>query len=467
MTFMADHSLRPNILLLMADEHRADVAGFAGDGVVRTPTLDWLAGSGVVFRNAYTPSPICIPGRQAVLSGQLPRTNGCERWAEDLPPHSMTFARRLAQYAYETVCAGKLHHFGPDQMQGWTVRLAPDMHTPPSSIAGRMDAEFARYARRDPKWKWSDLTEIERARVDDRSQNQRFDRHATEAACEFIEDYFVDLTYDRASPHRPLLLKVSLLQPHYPYITTAERMAYYFNRVTPFLCEPEFEHRVLNRRRVRPGVDATERELRRATAAYYGMIEAVDAHFGQVLRMLEHVGQDLDEWIIIYTSDHGEMLGEHGIWEKTTFYEGSVRVPLVIRWPRRYAPRTVQENVNLCDLFATLCEVTGVPAPPGLDSRSLAPLMNGQTDEWHRRHRNETVSQFDGRHLMIKWDDLKYQWYGEDAEEVLFDLKRDPRETKNVIARPEHASVLERLRMRRRQLGFPASNAYQNASYLG
>ena len=105
--------------------------------------------------------------------------------------------------------------------------------------------------------------------------------------------------------------------------------------------------------------------MQRATAAYYGMIETIDEYYGVVLDALEAAGQDLDEWIIIYTSDHGEMLGEHGIWEKQKFFEASVGVPLFIRWPAGFGSegRTVTENINLCDLFATLCDFTGVPIP--------------------------------------------------------------------------------------------------------
>ena len=110
-------SKRPNILFLMSDEHRPDVTGYAGNDIVKTPTLDWLANTGVTFSNAYTPSPICVPGRQCMMSGQLPKTCNCEGWI-DLAVGHMTFARRFSQYAYQTVACGKLHHFGSDIMQG-------------------------------------------------------------------------------------------------------------------------------------------------------------------------------------------------------------------------------------------------------------------------------------------------------------------------------------------------------------
>ncbi len=286
-----------------------------------------------------------------------------------------------------------------------------------------------------------------------------------QGAVDFLRDYFVDLTYDRATPDRPLLLKVSLLQPHYPYVTDEAKLRHYMSRVRPFLGEPVFDHLFLSQRQVRVPGDATERDVRRATAAYYGMIETVDAHFGAVLDALRDVGQDPDEWIIVYTSDHGEMLGEHGIWEKQKFFEASVRVPLVIRWPAGglAGGRVAGENVNLCDLFATFCDLAGLPVPAGLDSRSLAPLLRGDAAGWD----NETVSHFGRTNLMIKRDHLKYQYYGPDIPEVLFDLERDPGETRNHVGDARHRDALAAFRARRKALGYgpDADPNYRNAGY--
>jgi choline-sulfatase len=180
------------------------------------------------------------------------------------------------------------------------------------------------------------------------------------------------------------------------------------------------------------------------------MVETIDEHYGTVLDALRHAGQDLDDWIILYTSDHGEMLGEHGIWEKQKFFEASVRVPLIVRWPRGFAGgRVVSENVSHCDLFATLCELAGIPIPPGLDSRSLVPLLQGDGQGWD----NEAVSQFGATNVMIKRDQLKYQYYGPDMPEVLFDLERNPQESVNVIDHPEYADRVAAFRQRLVELG--------------
>ncbi|MEF3304461.1 sulfatase-like hydrolase/transferase [Paenibacillus sp. GYB003] len=434
-------------MFLMSDEHRADVAGFAGNPIVRTPNLDRLAATGTVFANAYTASPICIPGRQSMMAGQFPRTTGCETYGQDLPPGHMTFARRLAQYGYQTVVSGKLHHMGTDQMQGWTKRLYGDMEIAPSFLEGRVQAEFDRYARPSPKWEQA--KEVKRAGVG-KGPCVTHDKLTVEAALQFIDDYFNSTYYDREQI-KPLLLKVSLLQPHYPYLTGEDKFTYYLNRVTPYTNETPFDHPFLSKMAVAGDADASERELRRATAAYYGMIETIDEHYGTIMRALEHVGQNLDDWIVVYTSDHGEMLGQHGVWEKQKFFEASARVPLVIRSPKRFgAGGFVRSNVSLCDLFATLCDLAGVPVPGGLDSRSLVPLLEGNDAEWD----NEAVSQFGGRYLMIKRDHLKYQYYGPGMPEVLFDLRRNPEETVNFIGEPEYGEQVGRFRRRARELKF-------------
>jgi choline-sulfatase len=451
---------RPNILFLMTDQHRPDVTGYEGNPVIRTPTLNRLAETGVVFRNAYTPSPICVPSRQCLMAGQLPKTCKCEGWI-DLEPGYQTFSREFSRYAYNTVCSGKLHHLSQDQMQGWTQRMAPDAEMMDRYIQGAIEEEFARYSPPPGTGKWSNQREVEEARAVE-GPCQTFDARAVNAALDYLERYFADPVYQRPQSHRPLLFKLSLIQPHYPFFTDQERFDYYLSRVSTYVEEP-CDHPVLSLSQQNKPVTVSETAIRRATAAYYGMIDNVDAYFDQVLDKLEELGENLDEWIIIYTSDHGEMLGQHGIWEKTRFYEGSVRVPLIIRWPEKFQARIVDENVNLCDMFATLCDLAGLKIPDGLDSRSLWPLLHGVAENWS----NETVSQMGGSHVMIKQGHLKYQYYGEDIPEVLFDLERDTREIENVAGSPEYADDMRRFRARLSELGHGpnADENYKNAGY--
>ena len=438
---------RPNILFLMSDEHRHDIVGYNSGQIVRTPRINELASEGTVFENAYTPAPICVPARQCVFAGQYAKTWQKPGGGTDLPPKHMTYARRFAQYAYGTVNAGKLRHMGNDKAQGWGCRIGFSSMDDPISIEERDPVAFARYEASRIQRDWNVRTEIQHAGVGT-SYGATLDAYAVDGAMHFIEEWFGD-----QCETRPLLLRIALNQPHYPFLTGDEKLNHYLKCVRLYENQDLPNHSFILRNHnmaARVGSEVTESEAIRAIAAYYGMIEQVDEHIGSVLDALEAVGQDLDEWIIVYTSDHGEMLGEHGLWHKQQFYEGSVRVPLVIRYGNKLRRgNSIKENVSLCDLFATLCELADIPEPVGLDSRSLVPLIGGHASDWD----NEVLSQF-GNYLMIKRGHLKYQYYGNDIEEVLFDLDRDPSENTNVLLHSAYQQDVQSFRDRAKDLNY-------------
>lgn len=441
--------MRPNILFLISDEHRADVAGFAGNGVIRTPVLDRLAREGVVFENAYCPSPICVPGRQAMMAGIYPRALSCENFDCCLPAGAMTLPRQFSHYAYNVVGAGKTHDDGQDQLMGFTQRVGNDMKLRPMFMPGLIKEEQAKYRRPVADVKWSQVKEVQRACAGV-SPRDKADEYALQGALMAVEEHFIDPYYDREQPQQPLFLYYGTIAPHYPYIAREPEFCYYLPRVPVYENQTLSDHFFLSRMRVQIGPDVTKREMTRAVAAYYGMIDAMDQRFGRLMDGLTLAGQNLDDWIIVYTSDHGEMLGEHGVFEKQKFYEGSARVPLIIRYPKGFAPARVTQNVNTLDLFATLCELAGLPVPAGLDSRSLVPLMRGDASLWE----DETASQFGGQNLMIKRGALKYHFYEADKSELLFDLTGDPGELCDVARDPAYATALEGFRARRARYGF-------------
>lgn len=431
----------------MDDQHRFDWFGFAGHPAVMTPNLDALAAGGVVFENAYTPAPVCIPARQCLATGQYPRDCGVEHYGQDLPPGSETFARALSRVGVETVCAGKLHHMGTDPMQGWNRRICngDDLHV---DLSFRSDVDTEAVAARVPKKNmWSLSEELRRAGAG-KSPYFTSDRLNVEGACAFLEEYFVSPFYERATPERPLLMKVSLQQPHYPFCAPEEMVERYLPLMREYENQDCLDHfQFKNWTHDPEGV--TREDRLRALAATAAMAEICDAHFGRVLEQIRACGQDLDDWLIVYASDHGDLLGEHGKWWKLSFYEGSVKVPLIMRGPRWFeGGRRIRENVNLCDLFATFCEVMDAPLPEGTRSRSLLPLLRGEASDWP----DETVSQYMGSFIMIKQGDLKYQWYGPDHPEVLFDLARDPRERVNLHQDPAYAVSMQNFRKRRESL---------------
>lgn len=474
----------PNILFLIDDEHRPDVLGYAGDDTIRTPTLDWLAETGTIFTNAYTPSPVCVPARQSIRTGQLPRTWNRFDFEAFESAEYRTLPLQLARNGYMTASAGKEHYPGWNQMLGWRKRIGPipmkqhgigvGVGTEQSSAIPEPESGAFAGQRGFADWKWPQAKEIKRAGAG-KSRAQVQDRRVVEGVQQFTKEFFSSPYYDRHQPDTPLLLKTSLIEPHYPFFAPDEdKFTYYLNRVNPYVEEPEEFHSVMSYGgRVTPGEDVSRREIQRTTAAYYAMVETIDESFGRVIESLELNGEDIDEWIIIFTSDHGEMLGERGVWGKNKFYEPSVGVPLIIRYPEKSDPKIVEENVNLCDLYATLCDFADAPVPDNRDSRSLVPLMKGKTDQW----RNETISQHASNSslqqgvtadsLMVKHGDLKYCYYGADKQEVLFDLDRDPGETTNFIDDTQYAEELERFHERREELGYgPNTNTeYKNAGY--
>ncbi|CAN5362971.1 sulfatase-like hydrolase/transferase [soil metagenome] len=410
-----------NILFLMADEFRFDAAGFAGNEVARTPNLDRLASYATIFNAAYAASPVCVPGRQCLATGKYPLHINCQTFDEDIAPNSLTFARHFSDHGYYTVACGKLHHRGPDQMQGWMHRIGAE-------TALRWPEKFADRSQIGRR-KWKGAEDVLQAGAG-LSPLGLHDDYAVRGACDFLHMHFGGLY---AVPNDiPLFLMVSLQQPHFPLLTEQPLLDYYLPKVPIYYDEPRANHPMLDQARI----DVSEADVRRATAAYYGMVEQTDRRFGLVLTALEEAGQNIDDWLVVFTSDHGEMLGQHGVWEKRKFYEGSARVPLFLREPGGTSAHA-NHPCNLVDLFPTLATKAGLSTPPGLDGQDLfapeRPL--------------ETFSQRERNQFMIRHENLKYMHFA-DAPEVLFDLAADPGETRNVATDPAYAQSLAKLRQR-------------------
>ena len=274
----------------------------------------------------------------------------------------------------------------------------------------------------------------------------RQDEYSVDGALMYLDEFFVDPTYDRPG-NSPLMMAVSVNVPHYPFQCPEELFTYYMRRVSPrvetlpenFECNDYFK--------VNIGEDVTHREAHRATAAYYGMIEWADQQFGRVVKRLEELNV-LDDFIVIFLSDHGEMLGEKGLWEKQQYFDPSVRVPFFISLPGQAGTgRIVNENVSLVDLFPTICDLVDVPVPEGLDGRSLVPLMNGSSEGWPNEVYSELNHKENGPSGMVKENQLKYfRFDGRDWPEQLFDMESDPQENHNLINDPSRLDDVERLR---------------------
>ena len=437
---------KPHILILMTDQQRADHTPMEEHPYVESPTIAEIAKNGTYFRNAYVPSPVCVPGRQSILSGQYPRHCGCRRFGEDIAPDVVTYPQWFGNHGYYTASAGKMHFMGQDQMHGWQRRIGFDQATPASAYAG-FDGEAARDLA-DPidgtgKWIWDD--EVRNARYG-KGYWARHDRYAIDGALIFLDQFFAGPDYDRIG-QRPLLLQVSLLMPHYPYICREDWFNYYLNRVEPYFDAPTEIHPCQRQRLLEVGRDATERQVQRATAAYCGMISEADEQFRRVIDRLKYLGV-YDDFIIVFHSDHGEMLGELGCWEKFVFFDGSARAPLLISAPGQgWERKTINQNVNHLDLYPTLCDLVGLPRPMELDGSSLAPLIHGESEEdpqavtyselydYSKLDERRFHSWSPGTQLMIRKGKWKYATYEmEDWPDQLFDLETDPGENRNLAS---------------------------------
>ena len=470
---------RQNVIWIMTDQHARFATGCYGSAVAHTPRIDGLAREGIRFDCAFTPSPVCVPARDATLSGQYPHTLGYGCDGNFFPSTAFrTGAHAFRENGYTTAFIGKLHPVIPYtrgfdyyvDLGHYYDYLGPELKR--FILAHQAQDSGSGCPWMSPYWyephAW---TETGPAHVnggikaysavldapDLLPEEDQFEAFVVRNAKAFLDRHETD----------PFFLCVNFVKPHFPYASPQR----HHDRFRPedmqlpdnagaWASTPE-----CNRRWVQQ--DLTDSELRRKAqqlmADYYAAVSHADECVGQILDELQRRGI-ADDTIVVYTTDHGEMLGEHGIWEKQKFYEASARVPLIVRWPKRFAGgKVVQENVNLCDLFATLCELCDIPCPSGLDSRSLVPLMEGDVAGWD----NETVSQFGPHNVMIKQGDLKYQYYGPDMPEVLFDLARDPREREDVISDPGYSEQVARFRRRLAQLGHGpnADTAYTNAGY--
>ena len=359
-----------------------------------------------------------------------------------------------------------MHLVGSDQLQGFKERPVGDVAY---SKVEDMKIDLDRLPKNpnDDRLnlrnsvKWSDEKELRRAGPG-KSPTGYADELALTGFRHYVDSHLVGTVYDRHRPNHDYLLYLGTHAPHYPYFCKEELFRYYLPRMTDFEVETPFDHPFLGKSPwpqtpLEAGKDVPRRAVQRARAAYFGMIETMDSQMGEALDALRFANEELDDWIIVYLSDHGDMLGEHGIWEKQKFFEGSARVPFIIRAPK-YLPQgiTVSENVSLCDLFATLCDISGLETLEGLDSRSLVPLANGDSNDWN----DEVCSSFLQQgysNVMIKRGHLKYQWYEHELQgvmpELLFDLESDPLETANCINEHQYADALAYFRARKQELG--------------
>jgi choline-sulfatase len=434
---MADR--QPNILVIMADQLSALALPCYGHKIVKTPHISALAEQGVVFENAYCNSPLCAPSRFSFMAGRLPSRIGAYDNASEFPSAVPTIAHGLRTQGYRTCLSGKMHFVGPDQLHGFEERLTTDIYPADFGWTPNWDAPEERI-----DWWYHNMASVQRAGVAEASNQLDFDDETGFQAMRFLSDYA------RSNQDRPFFLTVSFTHPHDPY---AIRQRYWDRyegvdidapRVAPIPDERMDPH---SRRLVKVSamneIEITEEDVRRARRAYYGAISYLDDWTGELIRALQTF-RLADDTVVVLTSDHGDMLGERGLWYKMCFFEWAVRVPLIFSAPKRFAPQRVGTLASLVDFLPTLLEL-GRPASGGVadiehDGASLIPALEGD-DLGERTVLGEYMAEGAlAPILMIRRGRWKYVWSEADPP-MLLDLERDPDELENLAARPEHAAT--------------------------
>lgn len=425
---------KPNILILMADQLSGVLFPDGPADFLHTPNLKRLAARSARFANAYTGSPLCAPGRASFMSGQLPsRTqvyDNAAEFASDIP----TYAHHLRRAGYHTCLSGKMHFVGPDQLHGFEERLTTDIY--PADFGWTPD--YRKPGERIDWW-YHNLGSVTGAGVAEISNQLEYDDEVAHHARRKL--------YDLARGHddRPWCLTVSFTHPHDPFVARRKYWDLYAD--APELAAPKpipYDQMDNHSQRLMDASDwrsqeITEDQIRRARQGYFANISYVDDKIGEILDVLEATRQ---EAIILFLSDHGEMLGERGMWFKMSFYEQSARVPLMISAPDMPAGR-VDQPVSTIDVLPTLCDLAGLPMDeiaPWTDGVSLAKgAVREPVPMEYAAEGSITplVALREGR-----W---KYIACMADPE-MLFDLEADPDERTNLAGDPEHAETLGHLR---------------------
>lgn len=431
--------LRPNILYVMFDQLAPQFLPSYGHKVVQAPTLARLAGEGVQFDSAYTNSPLCAPARFAMMAGRLCSRIGAWDNAAEFPAGEPTFAHYLRLAGYRTCLSGKMHFVGPDQLHGFEDRVTTDMYPGDFGWTPTWDEPERIH------WWFHNMLSVVEAGPYDRSLEIEHDEEVAFAARRWLYEHA------RGNDKRPFALCVSFMQPHDPYLGRRAEWELYRDDDIDMPATPPVapSGRTSVERRMYDLYDrgeyrVTRRHVRAARRAYYAMITHGDRLLGDVLAALRETGQ-ADRTVVVVSADHGDMLGERGLWYKMNFFEHSARVPLIVHAPFLPGPRRVSRHVSLVDLLPTFCEIatdggrTDYAAP--LDGASLLPLAAGSAEGWPDTVLGEYMAEGTFQPaFMIRRGRWKYVACAGDGP-LLYDLEADPHELSSLADDPKHAKV--------------------------
>ena len=433
----------PNILFLMVDQLAAPALPAYGHPVVKAPHISALAKQGVVFDSAYCNFPICAPSRFSMLSGRLPHAIEAYDNGSEFPASIPTMAHYLKQAGYRTTLCGKMHFVGPDQLHGYDERLTTDIY--PADFAWTPDW------LKGPAYRPTGVSMrgVVEAGPCLRSLQIDYDDEVEYRALQKLYDLA------RAPDEHPFFLTVSFTHPHPPFVAPQQYWDMYESneidlpKIPAIPFEQLDEHsQWLYTAHAQGQHNLTPERVRNARHAYYGMITYIDAKIGRIMQTLKDLGLE-ENTLVVLAGDHGEMLGERGMWYKQTFFEWSVRVPLIFSMPTCFKAKRVSAHVSLLDLLPTFLEIAtpGSPMTPidPLEGESLISLLTG-VDEGSDRC---VISEYSSEGVcaasrMVRLGRYKYI-YTHTLAPMLFDLVNDPDELHNLAGEAAFASILSAL----------------------
>ncbi|HEX6117867.1 MAG TPA: choline-sulfatase [Dongiaceae bacterium] len=432
---------RPNILYVMFDQLAPQFLPSYGHKVVKAPTLSRLAAEGVQFDSAYTNSPLCAPARFSMMAGQLCSRIGAWDNAAEFPSSIPTFAHYLRLAGYRTCLSGKMHFVGPDQLHGFEDRVTTDMYPGDFGWTPTWDEPEKIH------WWFHNMLSVTEAGPYDRSLEMEHDDEVAYTSRRWLYEHA------RSNDERPFMLCVSFMQPHDPYLgPRADFESYREDDIdlpaVPYVAPGKREP--VGRRMYdlydRDEYRVTERHVRAARRGYYAMITYSDRLLEQVLGALVQTGQ-ADNTIIVVSADHGDMLGERGLWYKMNFFEHAARVPMIVHAPGALKPRRIAENVSLMDLLPTFCEIAtdgkGIEYAAPVDGTSMLGLAGGSSAGWSNTVFGEYMAEGTFQPaFMIRRGRWKYISCAGDPPQ-LYDVSADPGEIRNLAADPKQAKVAQ------------------------
>jgi choline-sulfatase len=452
-----------NVLLIMTDQHTPHALGVGGDTVAKTPHLDELARGGVRFEHAYCTDPICVPSRASLLTGLYPHNHKAYDNTRPWPFEHKTMAHAFGQAGYMTGLIGKMHFVDAQthgfdykldfndwyQYLGPKTRLRAEEIVDPNSGSGLPQIDDLWRDHGDP---WTGVIENDNrqglvavGRISPLAEEDHFESFVARESIRFLKNH----------GKQPFFLISSFLKPHDPFMPV-ERFARMFHGADMNLpttwnkvdlaTVPKFVAENIRYNSATPELANPEMAKERLALYYAGLAQADDC-IGKVLQTLHDLGLEEDT-VVLYTSDHGEMMGMHSLWQKNFFYEPSVGVPLIVR-----APGVVRENgvcatpVSLVQVFRTLTDLCGLPAWPGLDGSSFVELLRKPQE----LRETEVFAELNlpGPHAgyMMRKGNFKYCYYPNDMPE-LYDLAADPDEMRNLALLPEYKSRVTEMQTR-------------------